>query len=169
MDQRNRQTCKGILCVSTLSHYTHTHTQYICFFPSNLLSSPFFSLPPSRTSGPGLHNIRLFPPLPATVRALHFYREKISAISSLVDSRRMLTHAINRRSQQLILVLFCCFFANEFKISPRRDSNSRTNTIDSSIRGLPLVHRGDRLRSLQVTIKTNLFGRASAPSTELNI
>ena len=28
------------------------------------------------------------------------------------------------------------------KISPRRNSNSRTNT--SSIRGLPLVHRGDR-------------------------
>ena len=36
-------------------------------------------------------------PLPPTVRALHFYREKISALSSLVDSRRIvLTHA--RRS-----------------------------------------------------------------------
>ena len=37
------------------------------------------------------------PPLPTTrtVRALHFYREKISAVSSLVDSRRIvLTHAI---------------------------------------------------------------------------
>ena len=45
-----------------------------------------------------------------TVRALHFYREKISALSSLVDSRRIvLTHAtnINRRFQQLILFLFC--------------------------------------------------------------
>ena len=42
------------------------------------------------------------PRLPSTVRALHFYREKISALSSLVDSRRVvLTHA--RRSQQLIL------------------------------------------------------------------
>ena len=29
----------------------------------------------------------LFAPLPATVRALHFYREKDSALSSLVDSR----------------------------------------------------------------------------------
>ena len=29
------------------------------------------------------------PPLPTTVRALHFYREKISALSSLVDSRRI--------------------------------------------------------------------------------
>ena len=35
------------------------------------------------------------PPLPTTVRALHFYREKISALSFVVDSRRIvLTHAI---------------------------------------------------------------------------
>ena len=60
-----------------------------------------------------------FPPLPTTVRALHFYREKISALCSLVDSRRIkisalcslvdsrrivLTHA--RRSQQLILFFY---------------------------------------------------------------
>ena len=46
------------------------------------------------------------PPLPATVRALHFCCEKISALSSLVDSRRIvLTHA--RRFQQLILFYFC--------------------------------------------------------------
>ena len=33
-------------------------------------------------------------PLHATVRALHFYREKMSALPSLVDSRRIvLTHA----------------------------------------------------------------------------
>ena len=45
------------------------------------------------------------PPLPTTVRALHFYREKISAFASLVDSRRIvLTHA--RPSQQLILLLY---------------------------------------------------------------
>ena len=36
-------------------------------------------------------------------------------------------------------------FANILKTSPRRDSNSRANTINSSIRGLPLVHRGDWL------------------------
>ena len=35
-------------------------------------------------------------------------------------------------------------FANKFRISPRRNSNPRINT--SSIRGLPLVHRGDRVR-----------------------
>ena len=71
------------------------------------------------------------PPLPTTVRALHFYREKISALSCLVDSHRIvLTHA--RRSQQLIL--FVC--ANKFKSLSPQDSNSRTNT--SIIRGLPL-------------------------------
>ena len=46
-------------------------------------------------------------PLPTInrVRALHFYREKLSALSSLVDSRRIvLTHG--RRSQQLIPFLF---------------------------------------------------------------
>ena len=83
------------------------------------------------------------PPIPTTVRALHFYREKILAVSSLVDSRRIvLTHA--RHSQQLI---FFFLFANKFKISPQRDSISRTNTHSSisSIRGLPLVNRADRL------------------------
>ena len=45
------------------------------------------------------------PPLPNTVRALHFYREKISALSSLVDTRRIvLIHA--RRYQQLIPSFF---------------------------------------------------------------
>ena len=33
-----------------------------------------FSLPPNRSSDPGLHS-RLISPLPTTVRALHFYRE----------------------------------------------------------------------------------------------
>ena len=60
-----------------------------------------FSLPPGRNSDPGGSS----PPLPTAVRALHFYREKISALPSLVDSRRIvLTHA--RRSQQLILSFF---------------------------------------------------------------
>ena len=34
------------------------------------------------------------------------------------------------------------YFCKKNKISPRRDSNSRTST--RSIRGLPLIHRGDR-------------------------
>ena len=61
-----------------------------------------FSLPPSRNSDPGAHS-RLFSPFPTKVRAVHFRREKISALSSLVDSRRtVLTHA--RRSQQLLIL-----------------------------------------------------------------
>ena len=48
------------------------------------------------------------PPLPTTFRALHFYREKSSAL--LVDSRPIVpTHA--RRSQQLILFFY--YFANK--------------------------------------------------------
>ena len=50
-----------------------------------------FSLPPSSNSDPGSHS-RLFSPLPTTVRALHFYREKISELSSLVDSRRIVPY-----------------------------------------------------------------------------
>ena len=42
---------------------------------------------------------------------------------------------------------------NKLKISPRRDSNSRTNT--SCIRGLPLVHRGDLHRTSKTTLNTN--------------
>ena len=42
-----------------------------------------------------------FSPLPSTVRALNFYREKISALSSLVDSHRIVpAHATI--SQQLV-------------------------------------------------------------------
>ena len=102
---------------------------------SPLSSSPFYSLSlPVVTQIRG-HISGSSSPLPTTVRALHFISRRFQL--SLVDSRRIvLSHA--RRSQQLILLIFS---ANKFKISPRRDSNSRTNT--SSIRGLPLVHRGD--------------------------
>ena len=51
-------------------HIMYTNPQ-VCFFPSHLLSSPLFSLLPSRNSDPGWHS-RLFSPLPITVRALHF-------------------------------------------------------------------------------------------------
>ena len=46
---------------------------------------------------------RSSPPLPTTVRALHLYREKISA--SLVHSRRIVLIRA-RRSQQLVLLFF---------------------------------------------------------------
>ena len=86
----------------------NTAVHFFCFcIPSFLkLFSPFFiiiyilCLPPSRSSDPGYHSRLFSPPLPTTVRAFRFYREKISALSSLGDSRRIvITHA--RRSQQL--------------------------------------------------------------------
>ena len=99
------------------------------------------SLPPSRNSDPGSHSKLSSPPTHYGLCLPFFYRKKLSALSSLVNSRQIgLTHA--RRSQQFILFFLITIFANKFKISPRRDSNSRINT--SSIQGLPLVHRGDR-------------------------
>ena len=50
------------------------------------------------------------------------------------------------------MILF--IFANKFKIQPRRDSNSRINT--SSIRGLLLVHRGDRLKLIDSKAVTKM-------------
>ena len=122
------------------------------FFIPFILSSPLYPLSLLVVTQIRGHIAGSSPLLPATVRDLHFYREKISALSSLVDSRRIvLTHA--RRSQQLILIYI---FANKFKISPRRDSNSRTST--SSIRGPPLVNRGDRL-TLKREMKKRSKGR----------
>ena len=118
---------------------------FFFFFPSHLLSSPFYSLPLLVVTQIRGHIAGSSPPLPTTVRALHFYREKISALSSLVDQRRIvLTHA--RRSQQLIFFfsfLFFSFFANKIQNLTTAEFELTDNT--SSIRGLPLVHRGDRL------------------------
>ena len=83
----------------------HLGQNIFFFFPSHLLSPPFYSLSLLVVTQIRGHIAGSSPPLPTTVRALHFYREKISALSSLVDSRRIvLTHA--RRSQQLILFFF---------------------------------------------------------------
>ena len=59
----------------------HTEGTGVCgtkfCFPSHLLSSPLFlPLRPSRQSGPGSHSRVFCPPLPTSVRALRFYREK---------------------------------------------------------------------------------------------
>ena len=65
------------------------------------------SLPPGRNSDPGSHT-RLFSPLPATVRSLHFYRE-ISALASLVDlclflsSVKGCTHALLHLSHGVLV------------------------------------------------------------------
>ena len=79
-------------CVCSVSVSSHLLIFYL-----------LFSFLPSRNSDAGPHS-RLNSPLSTTVRAFHFYRDKTSALSSLVDSRRIEpTHA--RRSEQMIL--FC--------------------------------------------------------------
>ena len=82
-----------------------------CFNQSLKLSwnlSDFMFFPPklsnSRNSNPGSHS-RFFTPLATTVRALHIYREKGSALSSPVESRR--TH-INHNRRQLLACKKCC-------------------------------------------------------------
>ena len=50
-------------------------------------------------------------PLPSTVHALHFYRENISALSSLVDSRRIVhNHAVGALSNCCVdpLYIYIC-------------------------------------------------------------
>ena len=80
------------------------------FFPSHLLSSPFYlyPFPLSRNSDdPGSHSKLFSPPTHYGSCLSFFYRENISALSSLVDSRRIvLTHA--RRSQQFLILFYFC-------------------------------------------------------------
>ena len=69
-------------------------SSFFSFSPFHLLSSPFFSLSLLVVTQIRGHTTGASPPLPTTVRALHFYRDKISAFSSLVDSRRIHTFLI---------------------------------------------------------------------------
>ena len=66
------------------------------------------------------------PPLPTTVRALHFYRENTSTLSSLIDSRRIAPiHAPTS--------FFFCLqnkkISSKYHSGGIRTSNSRTNAI----------------------------------------
>ena len=100
------------------------------FFPHAIHHLSLFSLSPRRNSNPRSHS-RLFPTLPPTVRAFNFCREKASALSSFVDSRRIAPTHARRRTQ--FLTPFFFIFEHKFKTSPRWESNSRTNA--SFIRG----------------------------------
>ena len=113
------------------------------FCPSHLLSSPVCSLPPSHNSDPGSHSRLSSPPSPQRFVPCIFIASWKFQLFLPSSTRRveLCLSTLARPSLQFVLFLFI-FFANKFRISPRRDSNSRTNT--SSIRGLLLVHRGDR-------------------------
>ena len=65
-----------------LQYYTYSITAVVPFIVFALL----YSLPPSRNSNTGSHS-RLFPPLPTTVRAFCFYREKTARL--LPESTRI--------------------------------------------------------------------------------
>ena len=121
--------------------YSHTRFLFFFYFPSHLLCSPFYSLPPSRNSDPGSRDRLFFPPTHCGSCLAFSSREDFSSLFP----RRLASNCAYPRSALSAVDPFVFFFAYIFKISPRRDSNARTNTINSSIRGLPLVHRGDRL------------------------
>ena len=76
--------------------YISTNNQKFLFFSSHLLSS-LSLLAVTQIRG---HMAGSSLPLPTTVRALHFYSEKISALSSFIDSRRKL---------KTVLYLFLAF------------------------------------------------------------
>ena len=107
---------------------------YCCITYYQVSSALLFSLPPSRNSDPESHS-RLFSPLPTMVRALHFHREKIPALCSLVDSRRIVpTHAT--RSQQLILFFSPCFYLSYFLLSLQTDSKPYDTTAGFEVHDL---------------------------------
>ena len=104
---------------------------FILFFPSHLLSSPFYSLPPSRNSDPGSHS-RLFSP-PTHYGSCLGFLSRGDFSSFLVDSRRfVLTHA--RRSQQLILFSSFFFFFLQINSKSRHGGIRTHGPNTSSIR-----------------------------------
>ena len=91
---RTHQHLRMILSLTMYQCHRYTSFFFESFSSSLLLSSPFYSLSLLVVTQIRGHIAGSSPPLPTTVRALHFFREKTSALSSLVDSRRIVpTHA----------------------------------------------------------------------------
>ena len=89
--------------------YTHVYIPGMYIYIYFLFFHPIYYLRPSILSLQLVvtqirgHIAGSSPPLPTAVRALHFYREKLSALSCLVDSRRIVL-PYTRHSPQLILL-----------------------------------------------------------------
>ena len=83
-----------------------------------------FSIPPSRNSDPGSHSRLFCPPYPLRFVPCIFYREKISALSSLVDSRRMWLPTLGALSSWSFFI-----FANKFKILPHGGIRTHGQTL----------------------------------------
>lgn len=123
----------GLLLI--LSHGLMRIRLFYFFHPIYYLH-PYFLTPSSLsavvTQIRGLVHSRRFSPPPhyTTVHALRFYRENTSAISSLVDLRRI-AHTHVTRSHQLVPFFFVLLI-NRLKIPPLRESNSGlTSTVVS--------------------------------------
>ena len=127
----------------------HESIRFLCFFfPSHFLRVLyllfFFALPPivttsySRNSDLGSHSSLSFPPSHKRLVPCIFIARRFQLFLPSSTRVGLCLPTLGALSSWSFFI-----FANKFRISPRRDSNSRTNT--SSIRGLPLVRRGDRL------------------------
>ena len=100
----------------------------------------FFSLPRSRNSDPGSHSKLFSPPIPQRFVPCIFITTRIQLFLSSSTRVELCLPTLGTLSNRSFFIV-----ANKFRISPRRDSKSRTNTSRTSIRGLPLDHGGDRL------------------------
>ena len=79
--------------------YIYSGVYLLNFFPIPfIIFALLFSLPPSRNSDPGSHSRVFSPPTPLRFVPCIFYREKISALSSLVDSRRCIVVILQKKS-----------------------------------------------------------------------
>ena len=121
---------------------TNTSNKYTTHaFSSHLLSSPFYYLSLLVVTQIRGHIAQaLLPPYPLRFVPCIFIARRFQLFLPSSTRVELCLPTLGALSSWSFFI-----FANKFKISPRRDSNSRINT--SSIRGLPLVHGGDRLRN----------------------
>ena len=109
---------------------------FFCLFHPFSYLRPSFSFPPAAvvTQIRG-HMQALVPPSPLRYVPCSFIARRFQLFpsSSTRVELRLPTLRVGARSWSF----FPFFYANKFEISPRRDSNSRINTMNSSIRGLP--------------------------------
>ena len=162
--EKNEKTTQGRKQREIYMVYSHNvQSTFHFYFLAHLLSSPLFSLRPSRCSDPGSHTYEheqqaLLPPPQYGSGTLHFYGERTCVLSSdeleiqfgawcLSSARRFVFMVTCNAFFPGRLALDCacprqplsagdCFFltsADKFKISSRRDSNSMINA--DSIRG----------------------------------
>ena len=127
-------------------------TLFLSFFPSHRLSRRFFSLSFLVVTQIRGHIAGSSPPSPLRLifiaRRFQLFLPSSTRVELCLPTLRALSSSVDP-----FFSFSSSIFANMFKISPRRDSNSRTNT--SSIRGIPLDHRGDRVQYYFILLYTS--------------